>query len=212
MGYEHSTKKRTDCGARGLAGANNRVGAAALEFGKIARNDLAVGGIGDGLADAEDEAHDKEQPEPADEAGSKRGGRPQQNSKREDPVDRETVDQPPGDDLEDRVGPEEGGEEDSELEMGKTELVFDMWSSDGEVTAIDVVDEDGKREEDGEARKLRSEPSDRCGGREFVGRRGHFAGVSSVCSARRTHAKNAKAPMVKMETKAEAPTMSRTFH
>src|SRR6266478_4882949 len=188
MGYEHSTKKRTDCGARGLAGANNRVGAAALEFGKIARNDFAVGGIGDGLADAENEAHGKQQFEPADEAGSKCGGRPQQNSKREDPVDRETVDQPPGDDLEDGVSPEEGGEEDSELGIGKTELVFDVRSGDGEIPAVDVVDEDGEGEEDGQAGKLRREPGSSNSGGQYVGGRAHCEGVSSVCSARRAAA------------------------
>ena len=151
MDYQHAAEQRSDGRPGGLASRNEGVGAAPLCLGKMARNDFAVRGIRDGLADAEDEAHGEQQLEPADQAGSERCGRPQKNTKREDPVDRKTVDKPPRDDLEDGVGPEEGGEEDSELRIGKVELVFDVRSSDGEISTVDVVDEDREGQEDGKA-------------------------------------------------------------
>src|SRR5260370_18936753 len=144
------------------------------------RNDFAVRRIGDGLTDAEDEAHGKKQLEPTDEAGTERGGGPQENSEREDPVNWKTVDQPAGDDLEDGVGPEEGGEENAELGIGKAELVFDMRSGDGEISAVDVVDEDGEGQEDGEAGKLRREEGRREERRDCVGRRGQGGARASL--------------------------------
>ena len=45
--------------------------------------------------------------------------------------------------MKDGVGPEERREKDAKLGVRKAEFVFDMRSGDGEITAIDVVDEDG---------------------------------------------------------------------
>jgi len=49
--------------------------------------------------------------------------------------------------LEDGIGPEEGREENSKLGIGKAEIVLDIRSGDGEISTVDVIDEDGEREE-----------------------------------------------------------------
>ena len=46
------------------------------------------------------------------------------------------------------ISPEKGGEESAEFGGGDGELVFQEGGGDGEIAAIDVVDEDGEREQD----------------------------------------------------------------
>ncbi len=180
MGYEHSAEKCSDGGTGGLPSRNERVGAAALQLRKITGDDFAVRGIGNRLADAKDEAHGEQQLETVDEASGDGGGGPQKNSECEDPVDGKAVNQPAGNDLKDRVGPEERSEEDPEMGIGKAEFVFDMRRRDGEIPAIDVVDENGEGEEQRETRELGRKPGRRLRRADSARSRGHYGGAS-VC-------------------------------
>ncbi len=81
-------------------------------------------------------------------SGADGGDGPEEKSCGEDAVDVEAVDQPSDDELHGGVGVEEGAEEDSELGGGDVEFVLEGAGDDGEIAAVDVVDEDGEDEED----------------------------------------------------------------
>lgn len=82
-----------------------------MSFREVARDDFAVRGIGNGLAYAKKEAHREKQSEAMDKGGSKGRHRPKQKAGGEHPVDVQAVDEPAGDDLEERIRPEKRGEE-----------------------------------------------------------------------------------------------------
>jgi hypothetical protein len=45
------------------------------------------------------------------------------------------------------IGPEESGDENAELRIREAELVFEQRCGDSEVSAVDVVDQDGNSEQ-----------------------------------------------------------------
>ncbi len=54
--------------------------------------------------------------------------------------------------MENGVSPEEGREQESDLIKGEAQLVLNERRGEREISAVDIVDENRKREEDGEAR------------------------------------------------------------
>ena len=81
-------------------------------------------------------------------SGADGGDGPEEKSCGEDAVDIEAVHQPSDDELHGGVGVEEGGEKNSELGGGDVEFVLEGAGGDGQIAAVDVVDEDGEDEED----------------------------------------------------------------
>jgi hypothetical protein len=123
------------------------VGEAAIFFLDRFAEDFGAGGEDDGLTDAEEEAHGEESCEAAGESGEDGGGRPGKESGGEHGVGAEAIDEPADGDLEEDVGPEEGGEKDAELRGGEAPFFAEERSGKGEVAAVDVVDEDRDDEE-----------------------------------------------------------------
>src|ERR1700730_3115235 len=154
MRYEQAAEERAEGGATGVSGSDGGVGAAAIQFREMLRDDLAVGRIGDGFSDAEKQAHQYQEQETVREAGADGGGGPEENSQRDQPIYVEAVNEPAGDDLERGVGVEKSGEQDAELRGGKGEIVFYQGCGYRKSAAVDVVDEYGEAEECGDAREL----------------------------------------------------------
>ena len=109
VGHEEATSKGADGGAPADGGDEEAVGEAAILFLDAFAEDFGTGGEDDGFADAEEEAHGEEGGESAGEAGEGGGGGPGEESGGEDGAGLEAVDEPAYGDLEEDVGPEEGG-------------------------------------------------------------------------------------------------------
>ena len=146
MSDEKSAEEETEGGAEEESGAEDRVGEAALAVGEVEREDLAIGRVSNGFADAEDEAKGEQEFERVGEAGEGGSDGPEREAGGEDEVDVEPIDEPAGEKLGAGVGPEEGGEEEAEAGGGEAELVLEKGSRDGEITAVDIVDEDRESE------------------------------------------------------------------
>ena len=71
---------------------------------------------------------------------------PEEKASGEDEVDVEAIDQPAGDELEAAVGPEKSGEEHAELDGRDAELVLEHGGGDGEIAAVEVIEEGGEGE------------------------------------------------------------------
>ncbi len=123
-GHQNSAKKQTKCRSSVKARDDYGICETALRLGKMPREDLGIGRISDGLANTEQQPRNEQHLKTIDKAGGGRSRGPQKESCGDDPTDLETVDKPAGDKLEHSVGPEERGEQDSELRRRKTELVF----------------------------------------------------------------------------------------
>jgi hypothetical protein len=81
------------------------------------------------------------------------GSRPQEKAESQDPVHVEAIHQPAGNGLEHGVGPEESRKQKSELRGGEAKFVFEGRRRDGEIAAVNVVDEhrDPEQEKDDKA-------------------------------------------------------------
>ena len=92
------------------------------------------------------------------QARGRRSRAPQKKSAGDHPVHVEAVHQPAGDDLEERIGPEEGGKQQPELRIGDLQLSFEQRRRNGKIAAVDVIDKDGKRKQDQHERERAREP------------------------------------------------------
>ena len=145
---EHAAEKETKAGAEEKAGTKNGVGETALGLGEVEGEDFAVGGIGDGFTEAEEQTQSKKEDEGVDDAGEGGGDGPKREASGEDEIDIEAIDQPTGDELGAGVGPKKGGEKKAEAGGGDGEFALKQRRGDGEIATVDVVDEDGEAEED----------------------------------------------------------------
>ena len=147
-GDEHASEKETKAGAEEEAGTKNGVGETALSFGEVKGEDFSVGGIGDGFTEAKEQSQSKKENKGVDDAGEGSGDGPKREASGEDEIDIEAIDQPTGDELGAGVGPKKSGEKEAEASGGKGEFALKQRRGDGEIAAVDVVDEDGEAEED----------------------------------------------------------------
>jgi hypothetical protein len=140
--HHEAAAEGADGGSPADGGDEKAVGEATIFFLKRFAEDFGAGGEDDSFADAEEEAHGKEGGEAAGESGEDGGGRPCEESGGEYSVGAEAIDEPADGDLEEDVGPEEGGEENAELRGGEAPFFAEERGGEGEVTSVDVVDED----------------------------------------------------------------------
>jgi len=147
-GDEESTEKKAKPGTEEKTGAEHGIGETAVIVGKIESQNFAIRRIGDRLAEAEQQAQSEEQGEGMNESREGGGDRPKREAGSEDEVDVETIHQPSGNQLGEAVGPEESGEEEAEARGGEGEFILEKRCGDGEIAAVDVVDEDGNSQED----------------------------------------------------------------
>src|SRR5215471_8375271 len=73
--------------------------------------------------------------------------RPRKKPSGNDPVHVEPINYPAGYDLEQGVSPEKRGKQNAELRSRKPKLVFQQRCRNGEVTAVNVIDEDSNGEQ-----------------------------------------------------------------
>src|SRR6476646_12188771 len=92
------------------------------------------------------------------EASDRGRTRPQEEARCKYPLHVEAVNQPSGENLARGVGPEESGEQYAELRSRDAKLVFDEGRRDRKIAAVDVVNEDGKKQQHKHAREGRREP------------------------------------------------------
>ena len=76
-----------------------------------------------------------------EQSGSGGRGRPHEEADGEYPLHVEAVHQPSGRNLHTAVGPKKCREQRAQLQIRDAEFVFDQVGRDGEIAAVDVVDE-----------------------------------------------------------------------
>ncbi len=111
---------------------------------------LCVGGEGGRFADAEQEARAEEAADAGRDGGGEGGDAPEESADAADAADTEAVEQVTGGKLAEGVGPVVGAGEESEGELGDAEAGEDGVVGDGEVDAVEVVDEDAEGEQGGD--------------------------------------------------------------
>src|SRR6266481_6537099 len=116
-------------------------------FLEIQRNDLVVRGITRRLPHSQQQPQHKQRGERMHNPRRGRSRRPQKERAREHPVDVQAVHQPPVEKMQTRVRPEERGKQHAKLRRRNSQLVLEHRRGDGEVAAIDVIDEHGNRKQ-----------------------------------------------------------------
>src|SRR5258708_11813714 len=116
-------------------------------FLEIQRNDLVVRGVARRLSHSEQQPQDEERGESVHNAGGGSCGGPEQERSGEHPVDVQAVHQPAVEKMQTRVRPEERGKQHAKLRRRNPQLVLQHRRGDGEVAAIDVIDEHGNRKQ-----------------------------------------------------------------
>ena len=148
-------KLRSDPGSDGWAevlGADVDGGGEALFASfKILADEGEAGDGSDGFGEAEEKAEGEDVICAAAEGDAGGGEGPGEEGGGVDPLDADAVDEGAGGELEEAVGPEEGGEEHAHGAWGEVEVAHDGAGGDGEVAAVDVGDDHaGEEEGDGE--------------------------------------------------------------
>ena len=99
------------------------------------------------LTDAQQEAQPEQHREGVRQADQHGGAGPHREPDGKDAVRAVALGQPAGRKLQQRIGPEERGEQHPELRGGQPQLALDEGRGGGHRAAIDVVDEEGRRQE-----------------------------------------------------------------
>ncbi len=138
---------RRDGEADGLRGAHDGGGAAACGGAEPLARGADAGWVERGLADAEEDAEEKEGWERAHEAGEHLRGGPEGESGAEDEARADAVEKTDERELREAVGEGEGGEQPSHLRGVEVHLGADGGVGDGERGAIEKVDDAGEEEQ-----------------------------------------------------------------
>ncbi len=132
-------------------GVEDGRGEAALLRGEPVADGLGVGGEGWGLADAEEKARGEEASEAGGDGGAEGGDAPEEGADAADATDAEAVQHHADGELAEGVGPVVGAGEVAEGDVGEAEGGVEGGVGDGEVDAVEVVDEDAEAEQPGDA-------------------------------------------------------------
>jgi hypothetical protein len=148
---EDADEGDADGGGEFGGGVEDGGGEAALGGGEPEADGFGVGGEGGGFADAEEETGGEEAAEIGSGGGGEGGDAPDEGADAADFFDAEFVEQDTDGKLAEGVGPVVGAGEIAEDDVGDAEGGVEGGVGDGEVDAVEVVDEDAEAEEEGDA-------------------------------------------------------------
>jgi len=97
-------------------------------FGIVERDDLRVSGVGDGLAEADDQSQQEESGEGMNQPGSGSGHRPHEITCGQKPINVQPIYQPAIDGLKTGVRPEKRRQQKAQLRRADSELVLEQRS------------------------------------------------------------------------------------
>src|ERR1017187_2752997 len=125
-------------------------------FGIVESDDLRVSRVGDCLADTDNHSQQEEDGEGMNQPGCCGCEGPHKITCGQQPVDVQPIHQPAIDGLETSVGPKECRQQEAQLRRADAELVLQQGGGDGEIAAVDVIDEDRDSNKDEKAHEWTS--------------------------------------------------------
>jgi hypothetical protein len=182
LGHQEAPGEHADGGAEQIARTHDAVGDAQLVHGTDLRKDFGRTGEGGAFAETEQHAQEQDDDEAAGKAGEQGCERPDGGADEQHPMGAEPFGQPAHGNHAEHIAVIEGRAEDAELGCGEAEVLLQLRSRDGEIAAVDIVDE----HRDGDQRD-----NARLAGRLAIGRCcGHLAPKSGASVKR--HARGRK--------------------